>query len=497
MQESSKGPVNPDEKPNSNRIEGWAAKLNSTVFLLLLTVIVLSIIPYGAVDEWWESVFECAVFVLTALWILEVLFRGEWRVKKLSILLPLILITAYAFSQTIVWPASIGVGRLSLQPTITIDRYQTYLTARKCLALTLFLGLLLSHTTTSRRFHWLVRALLGLGLASALFGISRQFLQAPDSDRGFVLPFLFAGIGFGQFLSPNVLAYLMEMLIALGLGLRLGGAVKRERIPIYLVGVLIIWAALVLSNSRGAILGFVTQSIFLLFMCLSWYSMRRLSQGESKPAWLRFIQTSVLVRLIVIVLLSATLLAGVVWMGGQELASKIDSQANTEERQDGLTRRDIWHSSWQLVKDHPITGVGFGAYFLAIPRYQSGSGRIKLEQAHNDYLDLAANGGLIAVALACWFIGILVWRLRVSFKSLDSYRCAAALGAAAGMLSVGVHSSVDFGLQVTGIGVVFAALVVVGIADDQLVSRPQQRNVNRLRRRPRRKLLGDVTGVEP
>jgi O-antigen ligase len=339
--------------------------------------------------------------------------------------------------------------------------------------------------------------LLGLGLASAIFGISRQLLQAPDSERGFVLPFLFAGVGYGQFLSPNVFAYLMEMIFALFVGLLLGGGVRKDRIPIYLVGILIVWSALVLSNSRGAIFGFTAQSIFLLFVSLSWYSTRRLSRtGESKPRWLTFLETSVLVRIIVIIVMSTALAAGVFWMGGQELVSKTNSQANSEERMDGLTRREIWHSSWQLVKEHPLTGVGFGAYFLAIPKYQSGSGRIRLEEAHNDYLDLAANGGLVAVGLAFWFIAIIVWRTRKSFKSADPYRRAAALGAAAGILSICLHSLVDFGLQVTGIGVVFAALVVVAVADDRLVASPERRNVDRLRRRRRRKLPGDSTGVE-
>jgi len=81
---------------------------------------------------------------------------------------------------------------------------------------------------------------------------------------------------------------------------------------------------------------------------------------------------------------------------------------------------------------------------------------------------LAANGGIIAVGLAGWFIAMIIWRARSFMRSSDPYRRAACLGAAAGMLSVGVHSLVDFGLQVTGIGVVFAALVVIAVADSRV-----------------------------
>lgn len=458
-----------------------ARLLDKAVFTCLVGLIVLTAIPYGSVDAWWEAVFECAVFALTAIWIFEVLFRGSWQVNKLFILLPLIMITVYAFAQTIEWPAAWltrGGGPIA-QHSLSIDRYQTFLTARKSLALTLFLGLLLLHTSTPGRFRWLVRVVIGLGLASALFGILRQLLQSPDGTTGFVLPFLFPGMGYGQFISPNVFAYLMEMTIGLLAGLVLGGGVRRDRALIYLAIGLFVWTALVLSNSRAGILGLACEAIFLLFMSLTWYSARRLSREDgARHKWLRFIQSSVLVRVLVIFLMGGTLIVGVLWMGGEQLASKLSAATSNSETIDGSTRREIWRSSWKLIKAHPWTGVGFGDYFLAIPEYQIGAGRIRVEQAHNDYLDLAANGGMVAIGLAGWFIMMIIWRARSSLRSGDAYRRAAGLGAAAGILSVAVHSLLDFGLQVTGIGVVFAALVAILVAGRRVESASGERNGN-------------------
>ena len=93
-----------------------------------------------------------------------------------------------------------------------------------------------------------------------------------------------------------------------------------------------------------------------------------------------------------------------------------------------------------------------------------------MEQAHNDYLDLAASGGVVALGLAGWFIAMVIWRARSSLRSGDAYRRAACLGAAAGILGVAVHSLVDFGLQLTGIAVVFAALIVISVADSRVES---------------------------
>jgi O-antigen ligase len=438
-------------------------------------VVVITTIPYGTTETWWEALFECAVFALTAIWIIEGLLRGTWEAKKLFVLLPLAILTIYAFAQTIQWPAGLPIpsGRLTAQRTLTIDRYQTYLTARKALALTFFLGLLLVHTSTAKRLRWLVRVVIGLGLASALFGILRESLQSPDSTSGFVLPYLYYGTGYAQFISPNAFSYLMEMSFGLLAGLVVGGGVRRQHLAFYIAVGLIIWAALVLSNSRGGILSFACQAVFLLGFSLSWLSARRHSdEGGTGQKWLTFVRTSVLIRVLFIAVIVATLVMGVFWMGGEKLASKVEqSSVSSLEEADGATRKDTWKSTLRLIKQNPWTGVGFGAYFLGITQYRTGSGRIRVDQAHNEYLDLAANGGFVAAALAGWFLAVVIWRSRSSLRSRDPYRRAASLGAAAGILGVSVHSFVDFGLQVTGIAVVFGALIVITTVDLSGVNR--------------------------
>jgi O-antigen ligase len=164
-----------------------------------------------------------------------------------------------------------------------------------------------------------------------------------------------------------------------------------------------------------------------------------------------------------ILLIVGTLIAAVIWMGGDTLEAKLSPGY-------GTSRGEIWRASWRVVKENPWTGVGFGTFFLAVPQYQIDPGLVKLEAAHNDYIDLAASGGVVALGLAGWFIAMMIWRTRSALRSRDAYRRAAALGATAGILGIGVHSLVDFGLQITGISVVFAALVVIAVADGRVES---------------------------
>jgi len=438
--------------------------LDQIGFIGLLATIALAVIPYGTVDAWWQAVFECAVFGLTAIWIIEALLRGSWEIRRVMVVLPMFLLSGYAFLQSSHLPfVGPGDGPIA-RHTLTIDEYQTHLTAVKILTLTLCAALLLQKVTTLSRLKWLVRLIVGIGFGSALFGIARQVLQAPTSDSGFILPFLFPGLGYGQFLSSNAFAFVVEMGFAVVLGLILGGGVARQHILIYIVLGVIIWAALVLSNSRGGLIGFVCQTIFVSLVANP-RLFKRFAEDEPNRKKTIGSVPALLMRGIAILAIVVALIASVFWMGGQQLASKIAQGDAVNTTTEGGTRTEIWHSTWQLIKHHPWTGVGFGTYFLAIPQFQNGSGRLKLEQAHNDYLDLAANGGIVAIIIALSLIGLVIWNVRLALRSTDRFRRAAALAGLAGLISVAVHSFVDFGLQVTGIGVIAVSLIVISVAN--------------------------------
>jgi len=305
-----------------------------------------------------------------------------------------------------------------------------------------------------------------VGLGSALFAILRQFVQTADSPAGFVLPFLVYGTGYGQFISANPFAYLMELSLGLPVGLILGGGVGKAQALVYVAIVAVLCTPLVLPNPRGGIISFVCQAIFVLYFALKWYSERRSGLGEEPNRVLSFISTSRLAHVAGVILVLVIITAGVFWMGGESLATKLaGKQASVLEMSDGATRQEIWQASWKLFRNNPLTGTGFGAFFLGVPQFQLSSGKFWLEQAHNDYLDLAASGGIIGFALGVWFIVAVIRGGRSNFQRRNAYLRASALGAATALLGVAVHSVVDFGLQLTGVAVMFATVIVLLVAD--------------------------------
>ena len=450
--------------------EAWgklSRYLSRVIFYTLLALIVLVAIPYGTVEPWWEALFECVVFALGALWMVEGFLAGGWLTKGHRIFLPILLLALYAFLQTLhVFSGSSMVAGLKVWSAISADPYETRLSVLKLLALTLSGVMLLRYTSTRRRLRALVYTIIGVGLLSAFFGILRQTTQ---HSTGFFLPFLQAGSGYGQFINKNHFAYLMEMVLGLTLGLLASKGVRREHVLVYLALALPVWVALVLCNSRGGILSMLAEVLFLALL-FSFGRQKHVDESREEQSLLWRISHTRAFRAVLILILVSTVFIGAVWMGGEALTSRLESVSSeiAEEGSvggEGVGRKEIWRATWAMIKDHPLTGVGFNGYWAAIPQYHNASGDATPQQAHNDYLELMASGGIIGVLLVLWFLALLVKDARRSFQSTDSFRRAVVVGACVGLFGVAVHSMVDFGLHVTINALIFTALVVCAVAE--------------------------------
>ena len=166
--------------------------------------------------------------------------------------------------------------------------------------------------------------------------------------------------------------------------------------------------------------------------------------------------------------LVAVLLVGalvtVIVVGGDPLAGRIETISVELDRKTTETytlRQNIWRSTLGLIKDHPVAGAGFGAYRIAITMYHRASGETTPQEAHSDYLELLASGGLIALAIAIWFLVAFVKLARSALRRADLAGRAVVVGAIIGMVTVSIHSLVDFGLHITINAVVFTALIAM------------------------------------
>src|SRR2546430_9102043 len=79
----------------------WSQIIGTVVFYALLTVLFLTAIPYGAVEPWWRAVFQCAIFTLSFLWVVDATFSGKWLVGQHRLLIPLVALVVFALIQTV------------------------------------------------------------------------------------------------------------------------------------------------------------------------------------------------------------------------------------------------------------------------------------------------------------------------------------------------------------------------------------------------------------
>jgi O-antigen ligase len=79
-------------------------------------------------------------------------------------------------------------------------------------------------------------------------------------------------------------------------------------------------------------------------------------------------------------------------------------------------RVEIWRQTLPIIRDFPATGAGIGTYEQAMLVYQEGNRQFFFNQAHNQYLQLAAEGGLLvcvpAFVATLVFVALVLSRIR-------------------------------------------------------------------------------------
>jgi O-antigen ligase len=441
-----------------------AKVLGTIVFASLLVLIILTAIPYGTAEAWWKAFFVCAVSVLTIIWLIEGLLSETEFVTGWSLVIPIAALALLSFFQTL----SIGhsgalPGAITGAPwtAISVDPYQTRFFMAQLLALMLAGVFLTRYGSSESRLRTLINVVIGVAVASAIFGILRQTTQ---HQPGFALPLLPLDSGYGQFINRNHFAFLMEMGFGLTLGMILGGVNRREQALIYFAALLPIWTGLVLCGSRGGLVAMLAQVVTatLLFGVV-------LRRDHASSTILRVVQSWPM-RLVLLLVLICGVVLGTLWLGGDRLATRIEDSRRefnfeADALRQGASRNEIWRLTLRMFAAHPILGVGMGAYWVAVPTFHDASGTTTPQEAHNDYLELLASGGLVGMAIGVWFAIAVFRRTLQNLRSAHRFRRAAAFGAMIGIVGVAVHSLVDFGLHMIVNALVFTTLVTIATSN--------------------------------
>ncbi|MEO6588329.1 MAG: O-antigen ligase family protein, partial [Pyrinomonadaceae bacterium] len=122
-------------------------------------------------------------------------------------------------------------------------------------------------------------------------------------------------------------------------------------------------------------------------------------------------------------------------------------------------RTEIWNVSLQIIKNNFPFGAGIGAYSVAYTPYDTFNGLMRVEQAHNDYLQVLTDAGIVGLIIGAAFLYLLFRTGLKNVNTKNTFRRGIAVGALAGCFAVLVHSFFDFVLHTTAIAVLFLTLV--------------------------------------
>jgi O-antigen ligase len=461
--------------PRSPRADVPRTVASRFIILALCLAVVLSALAFGTVHSWSLALFAAGACFVTLAWLADAWRTRRLRLSRNPLQLPLLCFVIVGLVQLL--PLR-GAGELiaaGVAPvrTLTLDPFTTRLVIVQTLSLFVYFAAALSFIDSPRRLQLLARVVMIFGFLLAVFGTA-QFFVSPEKIYG--IHETKQSLAFGPFINRHHFAGYMELTLALPLGYIFAGAVERDKRILYGVLAAIMALALVLTNSRGGMLSLAAEMMFVVIVSAG---VRRtgaqLDEGREESRVLRLRRVALHAGLGFALLVA--LFVGTLFFGGEGALSRLVGSINTDDPTTG--RVQFWRATMAMIADHPLAGVGLGAFAVAYSGYDQTNGRLyRLEQAHNDYLQVVSDAGVAGAVLAVLFVALL---MRAGFKRLGSHdktRRAIALGALTGCFAVLVHSFFDFTLHTTSNALLFLMLAALATINGR-VEQPSRRRRRR------------------
>ena len=441
-------------------------------FLIVCLAVILSALAYGTVHYWALALFFLGAVTVVILWVVDSWNLGAVRLNRNTLQFPLLGMLLLGVFQLLPLrtPRASGLS-VPFVKSLSLDPYSTRLVLVQTTALLVYFAATLVFIDTPKRLRILVRTIIIFGFLLAIFGLTQSFTSP---NKIYWLREMSQATPFGPFINRHHFAGYMELALALPLGLLASGSVARERRIIYAFVAGLMAVALLMTNSRG---GLISLGAEILFIAVIGVGIQRNKKSGSITHGIK----SVAVRATLALGLVVALVIGLAALGGEDALNRVVGTVNSSDPTTG--RRHFWEVTLDIIKHHPIIGTGLGAFGVVYTGYDSRNGLYRLEQAHNDYLQVLSDGGIVGALLGLFFI-INLFRLGfMRRESRDEYRRGVATGAMAGCFAVLVHSFFDFTLHTPANALLFLVLAALATMNGRVEDVQNRRKTHRRRER--------------
>jgi O-antigen ligase len=385
----------------------------------LCFLIAFSVLAFGGVEVWAESVIEIGAAMLLIVWAATACQQGDARIEWNNLNWPLL--------------GLVAIGLLQLLFRTSSYAYFTRTEVLKFLAYAVVFFLATQVFRERSDLTKLAWFLILLGFGVSLFGIVQHFTS--DSKIYWMRALPQGGDLFGPYVNRNHFAGFVELVAPVGLALMVFRGLRRDIFPLATLLTIIPVSALVLSGSRGGIVSFAFQVGVLALLVRS----RRSREGPHLAA-------------VGIVALAA--LALIAWIGAGKAIERFSTLPSGDT---SMARRvTMARAAAEIAREHPIVGAGLGTLVAVYPRYETFyDGRV-VEHVHNDYMEGLAEAGLLGALCGIAFFVVLYKQARKNFEAEQGHFSralhAGAIVALAGLL---LHSFVDFNLHIPSNALLF------------------------------------------
>ena len=335
-----------------------------------------------------------------------------------------------------------------------------------------------NNISEDRQISRILNALLIVGSLFGIYGIFQY--------NGIDFSFWIRNIGrqqvFGLFGNVNFFAeYLIVPLpIAVSLFFVTQNKIKKF---LLLIGIIVMGTSLIATFTRGSYLGFGVSLIFMSFLFL-------ISRGKN------FIKKN---RKIFIIILTVVIIITFLFIIPNPLnkpgtaIEKIKSRVSISQiTQSASIKRRIatWKFTVPMIKDHPLLGSGIGTYKYNTLKYQAeffklGENRSLYphgfaDKAHNEYLQLWAEMGIVGLGIFIWLIiSYFSCGLKILRKIKDEYKQGIIIGLMGSVTAVLIDGLFGFPLHLPATVILFWLVLALTIVIINIEANAEENNIVR------------------
>jgi O-antigen ligase len=348
-----------------------------------------------------------------------------------------------------------------LQPgrlvTLSIDPHASFVFWLKhcAYALAFVLTLLLVHGRT--RLAVLCGAIVASGMLQAFYGSLMHLARVDMEILG--MPIQHAAQASGSYVNRNHLAGLLEMSLGVGIGMVVAQLEDRPRRS---------WHQFLKDTATLLLSGKAMLRLVLVIMVVALVMTRSrmgntaffaslLVTGAIALALSRHAPRGTVLLISSLIAIDVALIG--TWFGVERTMQRIAETTvqNVEERVDPSVY------AVKIVDDYPLFGTGGGTFYTAFTRYRGQDITPYFDHVHNDYVQYLTETGIIGGALlGLLVLASLVCAILAQARRRDPLARGVAFGVTMGVIAIGIHSTVDFNLQIPANTFIFMILLALG-----------------------------------